>query len=236
MLDSYLKWLTHHKPIIYLLIIAGAMTWGWHRYMGWREHELQVNANIKQQELKDAKDAANKASNVVAANSARSQQIDTNALKIIASLQTQINTLRSELANRQKSDALLTDAELANRWATLTGLVSTDLLPNSGGGLTATHTAAVVTTQKLEALPELTAEVTARQGIIDQQAGQIAAKNDLIASLRDESGKLKVEMAKQDDACKAEIKLQVAKAKRPNRVLLAIAAVVGGIVGWKVHP
>lgn len=240
MLEKWITFVKGHERLLLALLAAVLLWWGWHQWMAHQEHQLEVTAALRQQELNNAHEASQKASNVVATASNRDAAVDANALKIIASLQAQIAARDKALAARQNSDASLSDQQLANRWATLTGLGPSDLLPNSGGGLSVTHAATVVTVQRLEEVPALEDKLVDLAGQLNQKDGQITAKNDLILSLRDESGKLKVELVKADAACKADTKLAVsqavAKSKRLNHIWVGLGAILGGIIGWKGHP
>lgn len=237
-MEKYLTWIKAHERLLFVLILAALGWYGWHTYMSYREHELAVNADLKQKELVNAKEAANQAANLVRDSTAKSAAIDTSAAQAIAALQAQIANLSRELAARQKSDAALTDAKLASRWASLTGLGATDLLPQAGGGLAVTHAAAVATVQKLEEVPALKAQVDSQQLMLNQRSSQLKAKNDLIISMKDEADKLKVALAKAEPACDSRVQLAVQQQKgkdsKGNWVWRGVAFVLGAVVGHRL--
>lgn len=235
-MDKYLLWIKQHERLILAFMAVALLAWGLMQWRAVRERELQTQFDEKKAELDAAKATAAAAHAETVKATTASQMVDTNALRVIASLQAQILERDKELAARQSSVASLSDQQLANRWATLTGLGSSELLPQSSGGLSASHTAAVVTVQQLESIPVLSDKVEALSGVINQREGQISAKNDLINSLQKESAADKVTLGKAEAACQAQVKLEVQKEhdkKEKGSWLWRGAAFVLGVLAGK---
>lgn len=237
MLAKWIAFIKGHERLLLALMAGIVIYYAITQIRAYEEHQLQVQADLKNKELADAKEASRQASAQVTEKTATNAKVDTQALQIIANLQARVNGLEQELANRQKAAASMTDQQLAARWGQLAGVGGDDLVPTAQG-VQASHTAAVITVQRLEEVPALESKIEALNGVIDQREGQITAKSDLIASLKDDADKAKVVLAKQEAACEANTKLAVQqerdKKSKTNLIVRGVTFVLGVVLGTRL--
>lgn len=222
----------HEKHIILGVIVAVVLlvgSWKVIAHLDGVAHDQAVLAKAKV----DADKELAKTQAVQSATDKADLQKQLNSLAASnASLQASVAALRSQLANQRKQDAALAPDALADRWATLINVQSTEIKP-AADGITASVTAAHATVDALEELPVLRQEeknaivnsANKDAVILKQQKVQQDTDAELVTC--------KKTTTDQDIACKKEISAIKAAARKHSFIYSAVAFVAGIIFKTK---
>ena len=205
---------THH-PLIMFIIVA-VLAWGLAGKAEklWSAHEQKVfdskNAQLSAQVTANAAMAASNAA-LAEKNAELAAQYQT----LLAASQKQIAALIAQTKQQQAVDATLAPDALAARWDTLLNEAD-QIHPIPSGGYTVTQTAALATTQALETIPTLNAQVESDGELLSAQTGLLKGDDDQIAGLNTQVKGLQAQTVLDVTTCNA----QVSKVKADDAVAL----------------
>jgi cytoskeletal protein RodZ len=135
-------------------------------------------------------------------------------------------TLVAALTKQQKTDAVMTTPEIAQRWTQLVPAATVSSAPT--GGVTLTDAGAHATVNELEKVPVLTAQLVDAQQETKNEQGLLSLSTGQVTTLNAEVGSLKLQLVDNDKVCKADIATVKAEARRSKRRWFAI----GFVAGW----
>ena len=231
MLDRYVTWIKTHERLLLVIVVSIVIYTIYSKYTSHEIEKLTLKKGADDQALVQAKAAQAQAEINAQAAQARSDQATAQAAHTIQLLETAIQQRDSALTSRQKSEASMTSSDLAGRWALLEGLPQADFKSDPSGGLIASRTAVVKTVQDLEQVPVLTADLADRTKERDQRDGQIKVLNELVTAYKNDIAADKVTLAKQQEDCKTDKELAVAKAKKHNWFVTGLLTIGGVVLG-----
>lgn len=207
--------IAQHHPVIKLVIVV-ALLWfaiGKAEVM-WTNHETKVfdakNAALSAQVQQDAV-----AASVTAAQAATNAQLAAQYKTLLAQTQAQIAELESQTKQQQVADAAMTPDALAGRWAVLINEAD-QVHPITGGGYAVSQDAAVATTQALETIPTLNAEVASDSALLSSQTGLLTGDGKQITDLNAQVVGLQKTNADEITTCGA----QVAQVRAADAIVL----------------
>ena len=217
---------THH-PLIMFIIVA-VLAWGLAGKAEklWAAHEQKVfdskNAQLSAQVTANAATAASNAA-LAEKNAELAAQYQT----LLAASQKQIAALIAQTKAQQATDATLSPDALASRWDTLLNEAD-QIHPISGGGYAVSQTAALATTQALETIPTLNAQIESDGELLSAQTGLLKGDDDQIAGLNTQVKGLQAQTVLDVTTCNA----QVSKVKADDAVALHKSRKKWFIVGF----
>ena len=205
---------THH-PLIMFIIVA-VLAWGLAGKAEklWAAHEQKVfdskNAQLASQvQVNEAVAASN------AALAQKNAELAAQYQTLLAASQKQIAALIAQTKQQQAVDATLAPDALAARWDTLLNEAD-QIHPISGGGYAISQTAALATTQALETIPTLNAQIESDGELLSAQTGLLKGDDDQIAGLNTQVKGLQAQTVLDVATCNA----QVSKVKADDAVKL----------------
>lgn len=188
----------------------------------------------------------------VAAQQVLQEQINTN-VNIAAQLKDEVKAYKETLATltaqnaalvqsisqrqvavqkQQKIDQTLPLPDLGKRLATVAGITTPEITATVKG-LEISEVGSRAITQLLETLPQLQQDVADLKVVAANKDIQIASLTNLVNSLNTQVDGLKKELVDKDVACKAEIKLEKAKARKSKlRYFLTGLGIGAGIATY----
>ena len=201
-LDAYLTWFKAHEKL--LIFVIGALTLTHYVTRGldsWDRHDALV---------------ANAAAAVVKVDDSETKALKQELADLRAQVDSQNILLSKQIVQRaaatktqQKVDATLSPNDLAARWAALLKTDPNTIHPISGAkAYQVDDTAAVLSVQQLETVPELEAtnaaletELTNEQLLVSKQSDMIAQLNkDLVDEKKSHTADVNLEKAKTKSA------------------------------------
>lgn len=223
---------THH-PLIMFIIVA-VLAWGLAGKAEklWAAHEQKVfdskNAQLASQvQVNEAVAASN------AALAQKNAELAAQYQALLAASQKQIAALIAQTKQQQAVDATLAPDALAARWDTLLNEAD-QIHPISGGGYAVSQTAALATTQALETIPTLNAQIESDGELLSAQTGLLKGDDDQIAGLNTQVKGLQAQTVLDVATCNAQVskvKADDAVALHKSRKKWFIAGVITGFVG-----
>ena len=227
-----------HHPIIKLVVIAALIGFSVWFLAGkietaWANHEAKVydakNAALAAQVTQNAALAA-----TTAADAAKEAQLAAQYQALLQQTNVQIANLQAQLRKQQAADATMTPDALAAHWGALINSASGVHPVTGGGGYTVSQDAAVATTQALDSIPELNAEIANDGNILAKSNTLIAGDEQEISDLDKQVTGLQAQNSDEVTTCNA----QVARVKSDDAIVLHksrkkwfIAGVITGFVG-----
>ena len=225
-----------HHPIIKLVVIAALIGFSVWFLAGkietaWANHETKVydakNAALAAQVTQNAALAA-----TTAVDAAKEAQLVAQYQTLLQQTTAQIASLQAQLKKQQAADATMTPDALAAHWGALINSAS-GVHPVTGG-YQVTQDAAVATTQALDSIPTLNAQIESDSEVLSAQTGLLSADDKQIGDLDAQVKGLQTTNTEEIQTCTA----QVAKVKADDAVALHksrsrwfIAGVITGFVG-----
>lgn len=223
----------NHHPII-KLVIAATLIWflAGKVETAWSNHETKVydakNAALAAQVTQNAALAA-----TTTADAAKEAQLAAQYQALLQQTTAQIASLQAQLKKQQAADATMTPDALAAHWSALINSAS-GVHPVTGGGYAVSQDAAVATTQALDSIPTLNAQIESDSEVLSAQTGLLSADDKQIGDLNAQVKGLQTTNTEEIQTCNA----QVAKVKADDAVALHksrskwfIAGVITGFVG-----
>ncbi len=223
----------NHHPII-KLVIAAALIWflAGKVETAWSNHETKVydakNAALAAQVTQNAALAA-----TTAADAAKEAQLAAQYKAQVAASQAEIATLIAQTKQQQQADTTMSPDALAIHWNALINSAA-GVHPVTGGGYTVSQDAAVATTQALDSIPELNAEIANDGNILAKSNTLIAGDEQEISDLDKQVTGLQAQNSDEVTTCNA----RVARVKSDDAIVLHksrkkwfIAGVITGFVG-----
>lgn len=232
MLESYVTFFKAHEKIL-IVVLGVALTWG---LAGKIETVIEKHdvATLSVAQAASAAAAAKVQSDETLieqqkeANDALTAKLTT-ANAVLAQADA---ALTAALAKQQKADAAMTPPETVQRWNTLVPAAGVTLTPN---GITLPSVGATATVQELEEVPVLRGELSNSSAEKKNVDALLLSSTQQVSTLNIAVGDLKVQVAKDDAACKEEIKVQHDKDITAAHKRETWIAVVGTILGYALH-
>lgn len=223
--SEYVK--THHSLLIAILA-AVLIVGGYSRLLTYLEHRDQLAQMKSQIELQaqrelNAQLAEQTAQTVKEYQSLVKQLTASNQALLAAQSKRDLET-----KTQQAEDRTLPPTELASRWTTLLQLPSEEIQPTESG-YAVSPGVAVETVVALESVPTLTANLKDEKEITANKETQIEGLNTVNTALNAELEGLQAEITKQQTACKDEITLVKAQARKSKLRWFFVGAIVGAI-------
>lgn len=222
-----------HHPII-KLVIAAALIWflAGKIETAWSAHEQRVfdakNAALSAQVQQDATLAASSA-----ADAAKEAQLAAQYQALLHQTTAQIASLQAQLKKQQAADAAMTPDALAAHWGALINSAS-GVHPVTGDGYAVSQDAAVATTQALDSIPTLNAQIESDSEVLSAQTGLLSADDKQIGDLNAQVKGLQTTNTEEITTCTAQVaqvKADDAVALHKSRKKWFIAGVITGFVG-----
>lgn len=223
----------NHHPIIKLVIIAVLIWFAISKAETmWSAHETKVydakNAALAAQVTQNAALAA-----TTTADAAKEAQLVAQYQTLLHQTTAQIASLQAQLKKQQAADAAMTPGDLATHWNALIKSAA-GVHPVLGGGYTVDQDAAVTTTQALDSIPELNAEIANDGNVLAKSNTLIAGDEQEISDLDKQVMGLQAQNSDEVTTCNA----QVARVKSDDAIVLHksrkkwfIAGVITGFIG-----
>lgn len=247
--DKELTFFKAHERLVLAVLILGfllvASDWGLN---AWDRHEQRVydkaNGALAVATAKAQDDLA-KAQADEQKDRDLAKQYQDLALQVLAqnnALEKAILTRDEATKKQQSADQNLPPSDLASRWELLADL-PTDSITWTGAAFSATPLAAVQTTQKLEEVPKLTADLADVRAQVSGKDQQISKQNEVITGLNQHVTDLNSSVADLngkvtagDKACDARIGLLRAEARKSKLGWFLKGVATGaGIVLYLLH-
>lgn len=197
-----------HHPIIKLVVIAALIGFSVWFLAGkietaWANHEAKVydakNAALAAQVTQNAALAA-----TTAADAAKEAQLAAQYQALLQQTNVQIANLQAQLKKQQAADAAMTPSDLATHWNALIKSAA-GVHPVLGGGYTVDQDAAVTTTQALDSIPELNAEIANDGNILAKSNTLIAGDEQEISDLDKQVTGLQAQNSDEVTTCNAQV-------------------------------
>jgi predicted nucleic acid-binding Zn ribbon protein len=210
-LDNYIKFIRAHHFILAVITFVALVAFIGNKWIE-RSYDAALAKNAVAQKVLE--DQVSKNADLQKQQDAREQQYQAMLDTLTRQNQTLVSGIvarNQAVAKQQNTDQTLPLSELAARQQMLagtTGITSTD------SGLLENPPAAIVITQKLEALPVLEQNVKDQQTVISNKDSQIAGLNGVVDGLNGQVSGLKTTVIDEKTACTDQIKLEKAKARK----------------------
>lgn len=221
-----LSWLQRHEKLV-LAVIAGLVLW-----FGIGKIDTLIanhdHANLSQAAIVAGVQAEKNAALAaqVAEQAMLYKELADKVQAQNAALEQANVNLANALIKQQRTDATMTDPQLAIRWLDL--VPSADpLLAAPNGGLIVTHTGAVATVQRLEEVPVLKTELSNTNGQLANVDKLLTASTGQVATLNGQVTGLQLQIVDNSKVCTAQIAVVKADARKSKRRWFYAGMVVG---------
>ena len=210
---KYVSYFKAHERLLLILVCLAFLGFGVVKALTfWEHHDQRVydhdKAMLQADREKSAADAARSAELAAQYKDLAAKVLETNT-----KLEQAIASRDTELRKQKEIDKTLPPDKLAARWMTLLSLPPLSVVPTTLGQ-TVTDSAAHVTVDALEDLPVLRQNVVALRTESDGKGAQIGKAEERITGLQNQVDGLNKTVIDQTAACKAEVNLVKAKARK----------------------
>lgn len=217
-----------HETMLVVILAAVLITGGYSRLLGYLEHRDAQAATRSQIELQ-AQQQENARLVEQTAQTVKEYQSLVKQLTVSnQQLLGQQSKRNTETKTQQAADRVLPPTEVANRWSNLINLPTEQIQPTESG-YTVSPGVAVETLVQLESVPTLTVDLHDEKQITLNKDQQLEGLNTVNIALNTELEGLRAEILKQDKACKDEITLVKAQARKSKLRWFFVGAIVGAI-------
>jgi cell division protein FtsB len=223
-LQSVSDYIKKHETLLIVTLAAVLITGGYSRLLGYLTHRDELAAQRSQialqaQQQENAR-LAEQTAQTVKSYQDLVKQLDGQYHQLLAA-QTKRDT---DTKTQQAADRVLPPTEVASRWSTLIKLPVEQIQPTDTG-YTVSPGVAVETLVQLETVPTLTADLQDEKQIVANKDQQLTGLNTVNAALNAELEGLRSEITKQDKACRDELTLVKASARKSK-----IKWFIGGVI------
>jgi uncharacterized protein HemX len=217
-----------HHPIIKLAVVAILLY-----FLAGKAEVLWANHEQKVFDAKNAALQAQATQNAQLAEQAQAAATQSAALvaqykDLLAQTNAQIAALRAQTKQQQQADATMPPDQLAAHWNTLIKN-NNAVHPVTSGGYAVSQAGAVATTQGLDSIPEMEAEIDADQKLMVSENAVNAGLNTQITDLNSQVTGLQKQNADEVSTCNS----QIAAVKSEDEKKLHKAR-THGFIGWVV--
>lgn len=217
---------THIKHILIGLLIAGTLLLLVYKIVAWQEGKASQQKVLAEEQLKNdlaiAKVQAATTATDTAALQQQIQSLSTSNQQLAVSLA----SLKANLSQQQQKDATATPSDLSLRWRQLAG---TGTITPQGAALLVDFPAAHATVDQLEQLPVLQQQVALVTATSNQKDLALSATNKVLGDTQAQLASCQKVTLDADSVCKAEIKQNVAAARK-HGIWGAVGSFIGGIL------
>jgi hypothetical protein len=230
------SWFRVHERLIIIVLAIAALVFVGNKILNNQATHDKAVSDAAVQQLNDTK-AQNAA--ILAQVQQQSQQYQQLIVKLgvqNAQLAASIQTRTVVLQQQVKTDATLPLPDLGARWAQLASIKPADITATAAG-ITVTPVGALETTQVLEQVPALQANVRDLQQTSDNDTKELSSANDLITGLNAQVSGLQTQAVEADKTCKSEIATVKATARRGKlkAFLYGLGIGAGVTAGLVIH-
>lgn len=210
------SWLKQHERLVIVFLVLLVTTFGINKYINYAADQSHAQAASSAQLLAQQQNE-NKILDEQRKEDAQQYQQTMQAMQQqIAALNIAIVTRNAQVIDQQHKNNISPLPEVAARMKNLAGLDDSEIQV-SASGVSVSESGVRKTTNQLEEVPVLRANLSDTQQIADNRQKEIDKADTLIGSLNTQVDGLKLETQKQENACKdqvADIKKQARRSKR----------------------
>lgn len=224
-----MNFLKTYQSLIITVVVAATFLYGYSRLIGY----LEANAKL----------AATQAQIALESQREQNKQLAEQTERTIERYEALVETLtaqNSALVRAQNQRAIVTQKQqevdrnlppdqLAARWAVLVEQPKETIIPNDTG-YQISPTTAVETVVILETIPQLTADLADEKQISENKTIQINEQEKVVDALSVQLEGLKNEIIAADTACKTEVALVKAEARKSKLRWFGIGTVIGAVI------
>ena len=224
-----MNFLKTYQTLIITVVVAATFLYGYSRLISY----LEANAKLAATEAQIALESQRQQNRQLAEQTERTIE---RYEAIVETLTAQNNALvRAQnqraiaVQNQQQVDRTLPPDQLATRWATLVQQPKETIVPNDTG-YQVLPTTAVETVVLLEVIPQLTEDLKDERQISENKTIQINEQEKVVDALNAQLEGLSNEIIAANTACKTEVALVKAEARKSKMRWFFIGGIVGAVV------
>lgn len=225
-----------HEKLIIVLVLLVAITVGFSHVTDWLDRRADKANNVAQAALLEQVEANKKLAAAAEEAVERYKELADRLTAENKSLRTSQVQRQVVTQQQQATDRTLPPDQLAKRWVSLVPAISeVETVIPTENGYQVTTLAAVETVVLLETIPTLQQDLKDDEKIIANKDEQIAGLETVNLTAAEQLEGLKAEIVKQDTACKTQVDLVKADARKSKLRYLKIGTILGTIAGVVVR-
>lgn len=227
-IKSDLSWIQKHERILIVLFVLLFGAWGLHKWDDIHAADKKAEAAISAQQLADQKTMNAETAKMVQDSIAQYQNMVDKLSQQNSALTIAMSQRTIVLQSQQSVNNALPLPDLAKRWRELAGISAGDITAGNAG-ITVSDAGARQTTNKLEMLPVLDADLQDQKTITGNVQQELGKADDVIAQQKLQVDGLNRQIVDADKACKDQVASVKADARKSKGKWFVAGAVLGAI-------